>query len=56
MFLRTVPKEIHDKIGLFPNKKLKVTVKSANGGFMIICTPRENVFAFPKTLAQSFAS
>jgi hypothetical protein len=32
MFLRTVPKEIHDKIGLFLDKKLKATVKSANGG------------------------
>jgi len=44
-FYVPIPKQFHDKIEPFLNKKLKVTVKPANGGFKIICTPRENVSA-----------
>ena len=44
-FYVPIPKQFHDKIEPFLNKKLKVAVKHANGGFKIICTPRENVSA-----------
>jgi len=44
-FYLPIPKQFHDKIEPFLTKKLKVTVKPANGGFKIICTPCENVSA-----------
>jgi len=40
-----IPKQFHDKIEPFLNKKLKIEVKPANGGLKIIFTPHENVSA-----------
>jgi len=48
-FYVPVPKQFHKQIEPFLNKSLDIQVKPKNGGFEIVCRPRENVSAPEKT-------